>query len=238
MTVSDRQKKPEIVPTEQYLERPKIWVDGRQRPRFDVKAYLTVSLAISRRDLKPEVVEAADRLQAFGRSVAVGERRLNVARLGKFARIVPSHQRVGRSLQIWSRWVRAAGDLVLPQAVPEDPIAYPNLIRPSFSTRPAVPQEVPEARRPPIAVVKPVEEPTLHAIRSAIGPTVQAVSSAPPLPDDPLLDLADLTTAEPGPLGRGMAWTLAAVMLPFALPAGAIKALMFHFDGGDLNDWA
>lgn len=64
-------------------------------------------------------------------------------------------------------------------------------------------------------------EPTLNAIRDAIDDAPQ---------DDPTL-------------ARGLLWSAGtkaalSVMLAFALPAGAIRALVFHLDGGDLADWS
>ncbi len=230
MTAADRKKKPEIVPTDVYLSQPKIWVDGRQKPRFDFSAYRSVSLAIARRDLKPEMVDAAQRLQHFGQSVAAGERRVNLARLGRVARLVPSHQWVGRRLLSLGRLFAEAGDLVLPPPAPEEPIAYPNLIRPSFAKQPVVPQR-------PTPQPKPVrDEPTLHAIRSAIGTPSHRFEHEMPPPSEAAVDEAT-DAASPGMLRRGMGWTLAAICLTFALPAGAIRALMFHLDGGDLRDW-
>jgi hypothetical protein len=42
---------------------------------------------------------------------------------------------------------------------------------------------------------------------------------------------------EGGVLWRAAARAVLWILLAFALPAGAIKALVYHLDGGDLANW-
>ena len=197
--------------------RPRIWVEGRQRPRFDLRAYLATSQGMARRDLDPALVEAAQRLMAFGQRVQGGEVRVGLVWAGRAARVIPSHGRVGGWLIGLSQLLTDSRHLLRPDLEPEDPIAYPDL---AFAN----PEPIPPRR---------TVEPTLHAIRQAIGPA--PLNHAPPavLPPAP----------QPrGPIGRAL-WAAAtrvtlAILMAFALPGGAVRALLFHLDGGDLAEWS
>lgn len=230
MTLSNRSKRPDPALGPQPVPQPRIWVEGQQRPRFDMRAYLATSLGMARRDLDPEIVEAVQRLQGFGQRVQRGEIRVAVAWAGPVARIVPSHGRAGGWMLALAQLLSDSRRLILPDEEPDAPIAYPNL---AFSNpAPAVPPQ-PCGPTPARSAV----EPTLHAIRAAIGQDAPPEISAlrPPI-------ALALGPHMPGPLGRVL-WALACrvtlgILLAFALPGGAVKALLFHLDGGDLADWS
>jgi hypothetical protein len=93
----------------------------------------------------------------------------------------------------------------------------------------AVRQLLPEPVKPVAApMARPAlqsNEPTLHAIREAM------VSQHLPVPQ-PVAVARDR-----GWLHHALAWVLLRAMMLVALPVGAVKALLFHLDGGDLHDW-
>jgi len=72
----------------------------------------------------------------------------------------------------------------------------------------------------------PTAEPTLQAIRGAL----RAV------PHDP--QPAPMAPAEPGLAHQAGSWVLLRVMMLGALPVGAVKAMIYHLEGGDLRDWS
>jgi hypothetical protein len=234
MSQPDRSAIRDPLPTAGNGPRPRIWVDGRQRPRFDLGAFARTSLGMAKRDLAPEMAEATQRLTRFGQQVRLGEVRLTVVWAGRAARLIPSHARVGGWLLALSALIGGAHDLLVPPAPPDEALAYPDLARTMPAPAPMAP-----------AAAKASLEPTLHAIRSAISQTPHAEPDAR-APSTPTDSLAQSDSPAPSTLARrakAAVWALACqatlwLMLAFALPAGAIKAMLFHLDGGDLADWS
>ena len=235
--------------------RPKIWVAGRQRPRFDARAFVATSFGMARRDLEPAMLDTALRLDYLGQQVLRGERKVNFAWAGRSARIIPSHQRVGGWILALSTLFRDARSLLLPPAAPPEALAYPDLARRTGRPEPDLPVVAPggpacavSARR--VQPGRPETEPTLHAIRSAISDAPHdAGLDAPGRSRPPRIPLTMVAArnfaAAPAPprrlnrLARAVACRITlAVLLVFAIPAGAVKALLFHLDGGDPADWS
>lgn len=248
MTRSDRTigRTPSATP----MSRPQIWIDGQQRPRFNVAAYAATSLGMAKRDLAPEIADAAQRLDQFAQRVLAGQVRVNTTRLGRLERLVPSHRRVGSWVLALARALHGALAVLNPAAAPPDALAYPDLTRrrPTAAPNPMRPNAVAPV---PVPQILPTVEPTLHAIRSILHTAPQDLAPATPLaqPDLP----HDRTEPPSGPIGRAQTWVghwvghwvwqqsvraLLAVLLAFALPAGLIRALLYHLDGGDLADWS
>lgn len=231
MTQIDHHKGYDLSPDAKQASRPRIWVEGRQRPRFNLGAHARVSLALAKRDLAPEIVDAADRLSRFGDRLRRGEVRANVAWAGRAGQFLPSAARVATGVLGLSALFRTAHDLLNPVEPADTPIAYPNLIQRSAEPAPRV----------VLRVVEPTRiEPTLHAIRSAIQSNphdfahegAQVPPPADPVPANPVIHrfrAAILTAA---------GWLLLIILMAFALPMGAVRALLFHFEGGDLTDWS
>ena len=233
--------------------RPKIWVEGRQQPKFNLGAWARVSLTITRRNLGPLMDAGAARTHRFGQSVLQGERRPDLAWLGRAAKAVPSHQSVGALVTGAAQLLADGREIVLPAPVPEDPIAYPHLIRPDFAQHSDAPARVPRPRladvppRQPAAA--PGDEPTLGRIRALITETGgSTVRSGRRATDAALPELQPQQPAPPGPLQRlhhataALIWRGAAAALAWGLtvlclPYGGVKAALFHFDGGDLRDF-
>jgi hypothetical protein len=237
MTISERNRRFEHTTDAEVAQQPRIWVEGQQRPRFDIPAYMAVSVAIARRDLGPEMDDAAGRLQRFGQRVSHGEIKAHMAWAGRAAHVVPSHRRVGRWLLALSALFSDTRDLLAPPVLPDAELAYPNLVRGSLPLH--------EADAP-----KPAAEPTLHAIRSAISDTPHGFANETPGRKGPAQAPYpdDAVAVDMGPVGisaglkrvlwRAACWALLGVVMAFAMPGGAIKALMFYLDGGDLRDWS
>lgn len=193
--------------------RPPIWAEGSQRPKFDVLAFARVADDIARRDLAPVVSDAATRTAALGHRVLAGEWRVTAA-WGQ--RILPSHRRVGAAIMGAQGVLVGAASLLAP---PEDatPATYATLVR----TAP-----------PPPAVEPTFAEPTLQAIRSALRDVPHDAGAQPQNPGPAT------TGATGGWLHLAASWVLLRAMMLVALPVGAVKAVLYHLDGGDLRDWS
>lgn len=189
--------------------RPKIWVEGRQQPPFDPRAWARVSLLLTRRALAPVLSRAATATDAFGQRVRSGALRPNLAWLGRAARFVPSHLTVGSLIIGTAALIATARETVDPTPVAAP--AYPNLIRPDFAPRTALPR-----------LGDPVE-PTLARVR--------ALFDAAP---DPLT--VDETAKTPGLLHHAAAASLGWSLILLALPFGAFQATLTHLTGTDLRD--
>ncbi len=230
--------------------RPKIWVEGRQQPKFDIRAWARVSLSLSRRNLGPRMDAAAARIQRFGQSVLDGNHRPDLNWIGRAQKAVPSHQSVGAAVTGAARLLAEAREIVLPADIPEEPIAYPNLIRADFAPRRPGPVRISRPRLAALATPPSVkgDEPALRAIRALInegaaGQTLRASSpktAGPgPEPQPPVAPgLAQrLRRAALGLIWRGAVVSLAWFLTGLCLPYGCVKAALVHLDGGDLRDW-
>jgi hypothetical protein len=225
------------------MARPQIWVEGRQQPRFNFRAWAGVSLTMTRRRLAPALSAGAARVEAYGRSVLRGERIPNLAWTGRAQKFIPSHESVGGFIAATGRFLADAREVVLPLPKPAEPIAYPNLIRPDFSSRPHRQAFAAAPEQPPAAT-----EPALSAIRSLID---DAGDDAPARPARESV-LPELARPEPAPptateqiggvLGK-LAWGAGAHVFAWGLtalafPLGGFHATLFHLEGGDLRDWS
>ena len=255
MTLPDRSKRFALSDPPPSAERPKIWIDGRQRRRFNLRAYAATSLGMARRDLPPEILDAEGRLRRFGDRLATGEFRPGLAWTGRLQRAVPSPQRVGGWLLGLADLLGGARVLLGPEADKDVEPAYPNLVRGRVGPvlvgpEPVGPEPVgpePGADIPAAQGAKSAGEPTLQAIRSAIrtarrdrGP--DAGESGP---------VACVVARPAGPVRasglvaflRRSLWAASCrvvllILMAFAVPGAAVKALLYHLNGGDLADWS
>lgn len=243
MSLTERTKRFELSEAAPSTERPKIWVEGRQRPKFDIKAYGRATFGMAKRDLAPEILDAEGRLRRLGTRVHGGEARLDVARFGRLAQFVPSHQAVGGWILGLADVFAGSHAILVPPAAAEPVVAHPDLVRARVSHEKLRLRSVENRPAPPAT-----EEPTLDAIRSAIGSAPHEVHlerprSWPPLrPADPAADegnVKDGLTARLRKFGLSVAGrTLLGLLMAFAIPGGAVRAMLFHLDGGDLADWS
>ena len=198
--------------------QPKIWIDDKQGPRFDLRAFLTVSTAITCRDLGPAVSASAASVQRFGQKLTERSYKVRLGWLGKAARLVPRQETIGAAVTGFGHVLHAASALILPQPDPE-PDAYPNLIRPDVAKKPDHPA-YPHRRS---------DESTLRSIRAIItAPEPPAPVPEPRPQRRPVAKMALQSVT-----ARMLSWLLTAA----AFPIGATKALQYHLNGGDLRDW-
>ena len=126
--------------------KPRLWAEGRQRPGFDARALLRVSLSNSRSVAAPVLVAMAARLDRFGTRVEDGVIRIPAARLGRSGRFLPSHITTGRRLRDAAALTRLAANAARGD-VPVDPMPFrgwtdaPGLAVPPM---PAVAERAPE----------------------------------------------------------------------------------------------
>jgi hypothetical protein len=235
MTIPARSKRFQFSDAPQEAQRPKIWVEGRQRPNFDLKAYAVTAFGMAKRGLIPEMLDAEERLTRLGLRVAKGEVRFDLTWAGRLQRLVPSHQAVGRLVTGLAELFAGARLLLAQESAAPVSAASPRM---------PVAADIPQQRPSAVAL-----EPTLHAIRSAIStaphyagldqigaPNVRAAM------ERPVVRKEDTGTGLSARL-KHLVWlaackSLLGILLVFAAPAGAIKAMMFHLDGGDLGDWS
>ncbi len=209
--------------------KPRLWAEGRQRPGFDARAFLRVSLANSRTVAAPVLVAIAGRLDRFGARVEDGAVRIPAARLGHSGRFLPSHVTTGRRLCDSAAMMRlaaeAAGGVAPVEALPfrgwaDAPgVAVPpgpmpvDRPAPLATVQAAAAERLPVQRpkRPAPLPVAPTDadgdRDTLEAIRSLMHmTTVEPVhpvrgSRAAPAPPPPTGAgaLPELAPAEPSP---------------------------------------
>ena len=191
------------------VTRAPIWTEGRQRPKFDLLAWASVTHAIARNALVPAIEDAAGRLDLLGQRVSTGQLRVS-ALWAK--RILPSHHSVGMTILALVRSLNVTKSLLVPTDPPGQP-SYANV------TRMPTPLSIAETAK---------LEPTLHAIRSALA--APAAGYALPKPVQP--------APKPGWAQPIVARTLLAILMLFAWPGGAVRAMLYHLDGGDLRDWS
>jgi hypothetical protein len=111
-------------------DRPPIWVTGRQRPSFDLRAYGAYSLIATRAALGPGLVRLAGRTSKFQDRVASGAFAMNTARFGKAASYLPTRAGIAASIGGLSGLMQDAAAIVVPiPAVPESLAAYDALWR-------------------------------------------------------------------------------------------------------------
>jgi hypothetical protein len=207
--------------------KPRIWAEGSQRPAFDWRAYLRVSLNRSRQLAVPALGAMALRLDALGQRVEQGGLRVPPARLGRTGRYLPSHVTTGRRLQDGAALARLAAEAAR-AAPPVEPMAFRGWAEPpapparraiesaAESAPAAVPAAVP-AERPPVerprrAAPLPaarsdagVDRDTLEAIRmlmaqASVDPVRPTrAPKAPPPPPSGAMALPELAPAEPAP---------------------------------------
>ncbi len=185
-------------------DAPRIWSEGRQKPPFDLRAFVRVGVRLSRQLARPALLATTRILANAAEGVAENTLGPRLARASPLGRALPPRDGVARGLTATGALMTAAADLAVPPvptppADPE-PVPPPLLIvrRPRQAElrqaplRQAEPAPAPMAPHP--AAPRPAETadfdaPTLAAIRALIDemrqpdpvvPTPLAPVSAPP----------------------------------------------------------
>ena len=246
MSLPERAKRFEQAEAAPTAKRPKIWIEGQQRPKFDIKAYFAASLGMARRDLAPEILDAERRLRSLGARMESGELRLNLAWAGPVARVVPSHLAAGRWIVGLADLFAGSHAILVPVEGVAGALAYPEIAR----LRGRSAQMGPKVADERIEVLRPIapDQPTLDAIRSAIRLPPQEArldqtrrSQSPHAPEVavPAVAPGDGLLARSAQLAKATGCrALLGILMAFAIPGGAVRAMLFHLNNGDLNDWS
>lgn len=241
--------------------KPRLWAEGRQRPGFNLRAFLRVSTSNSRSVAAPVLVAMAGRLDRFGTRVEDGTLRIPAARLGRSGKWLPSHVTTGRRLRDSAAMTRAAAEAARgegpPQTMPfrgwtdAPAAAAPVADRQSDAMPPAGRGPVLRPKRPAPLPTAPVnaagDRDTLDAIRNLMHTaTVEPVHplrgprAAPALPSMPTGAgaLPELAPAEPAPrsaLFRLTGQVFGALSVGLAFPVGMAQAGLAIARGEDLR---
>lgn len=224
--------------------QPPIWAEGRQKPRFAPVAFARVSQQQARRSLGPALVRVATALEAAAGKWLAGQWRVDVSRLGRLGRIVPSHGAIGRLVRWLALLLREAGEIVLPVPEPAPKLAYPDLLRPRPDPAyPVRPQRPTRPRRPARAAAE--DEPMLLSIRGLLADADPPESGGVVLQFHPRVESTPATIApNPAPSSavsrlsrRALSGVLAHTLIAVFLFPGAIRALSLHLHGTDLRNW-
>ena len=225
--------------------QPPIWAEGRQAPPFALGAFLRVSHLLARRSLGPRLDRFATTLQRVGDSWLSGVFRVDCARLGRAAAIIPSHHDTGRGILALARLTRDAARIVLPGPEPDLPLAYPDLLTPrqNLSPLPRRPQH-PPARQPTDTPAGP-EEPILLFIRGLLDEDADEAETKPNVVQlhpkvDPVPRPAPASNAVTAVVSalirRALSPVLAYGLIGLFLIPGAVRAFLLHLDGTDLRN--
>ena len=158
--------------------RPKIWAEGDQRPPFNLRAFGSASLHLSREGVAPLLAWAARTARRVAVNVKNGAGRIPEEKLGRAARFVPSHLRV-------AAWIKNGAAILSHASATADPDvkrgnALVAEIEPHLWTGKDTalsPAPVPDPLPPPPANPEPVvlaepmqpDDDPLSAIRSDLG---------------------------------------------------------------------
>ncbi len=228
-------RKPKAAP-----DRPKIWAEGSQKPKFNLRAFAVASLHLTRDGIAPLISDTSAATDRLATRVETGVWRIPTARLGRAERIVPSHQTVARWIAGTAGLIAVAGRTAAPESqrrrdrfartappMPANPSPEP--IAP-VNDAPASP----DAPTPPVTLAEPQDDTTLAAIRSALetnpiqpGPTAEPHAARSAATAEPSR-LAGLVTDAGGAL---LGWGLTVIALPY----GMLRATLAHLNGEDLR---
>ncbi len=205
--------------------QPELWVEGSQKPRFDIKAFALVSLALSREAAGPALIWSAGMTKAGAARIARNRIGPRLGAMGRLGRALPTREGVATGFVGLAGLMVAAADVAVPPPpAPEPeqpdlfrfapPIHIPRRAQPRLQDpvpRPLVVLETPEP-----LVVSPsdadTDAPTLAAIRAMIADLRQtdpvaarridanaAEPVVPPTRSSLLISAVPLTPQEPRP---------------------------------------
>ncbi|WP_431299305.1 hypothetical protein [Tabrizicola sp. BL-A-41-H6] len=210
-------------------ERPQIWAEGSQKPKFDARAFAVASLHLTRDGIAPLIARTATGTAALSTRVAEGTWRVPTARLGRAERFVPSHQTV-------ASWIAATAHLIdaaASSAAPESHRRRDRFARTAPVQAPEPPQPAADMPTAPVTLPEPPQEDaeTLAAIRSALEDTPATNPAAPPSPPGTKAQPSALADTLTSAAGTALGWTLIAAALPY----GIVRATLAHLNGEDLR---
>ena len=199
---------------------PRLWAEGRQQPRFDLRGYSRVSLLLSRRMARPVLLGTARFFSEGAERMAENTLGPRFARVSRVGRALPSRGAVARGLESAARFMTVAADIAVPPTPAAEPAApaepeRPLLIssRPRLARARAAAPLLPPVETPPepVAVTdidSGLDQRTMSAIRALIDETRDLRPAKPVVPRRPAPALA-----LPPPSGRELL-TLAVPLMP------------------------
>ncbi|MES2334004.1 MAG: hypothetical protein V4551_04950 [Pseudomonadota bacterium] len=219
--------------------KPQIWASGGQRPPFDVRALGRAGLYLARTGVAPLQAWAARKARRMAINVWNGAGRIPAERLGRAARLVPSHLRV-------AGWIKTVGATLSHASATADP----DVKRGNALVAEIAPHLWVEA-------APAVQEPVVPDTAAPPPDAAPVVLTEPAAGDDPLASIrgdlsgtpfrpaerkaADPATAPapPGPVAEAaiqvsgylIGWASVAIALPF----GLLRALWLWLGGRDLK---
>jgi hypothetical protein len=104
-------------------ERPPIWVNGRQRPSFDIRAYGAYSLIVTRAVLGPALTRVSRAAHGVQARLLAGAFPINTERLGRAAAYLPTRARIAATVGGIGVTLKDAADVVLPPPPPVESLA-------------------------------------------------------------------------------------------------------------------
>jgi hypothetical protein len=216
--------------------RPKIWVEGEQRPPLTFRGLRRATLSLSRDAVAPLTAWAARTTRRVAENVAGGAGRIPDGKLGRAERFVPSHLRV-------AGWIKNSAAVMAHASAVADPDVKrgnalvaeiePHLWPPVSDPPPEEPEpEIAEpaaspfgADAPPVVLVEPEPEPDpLAAIRDDLDGTAKPAaktpggrSRAPSGPASPPAPPGPVATMAIQMMGYLMGWATVIIALPYGL---------------------
>ncbi len=112
---------------------PRLWVEGQQQPRFDLRGYSRVSLLLSRRMARPLLLGTAQLLHGGAERMADNTLGPRFARASRVGRAMPSRDTLAQGLDAMASFMTVAADLAVPP--PEMPAFPEPLETPQLTNR-------------------------------------------------------------------------------------------------------
>lgn len=236
-------------------QKPPIWAEGRQAPKFDTSAFLRAATAKARGLAVYHLETASQAVRHAAAALRDGTWRFPPERLGRTGQFLPDHRRMAQTFAATARLTAAAGIWVAGPA-PVRQLDFDAWQGETAANEPAAPPALSPLRyvRPPrggnaVHAIE-VDDETLATIRSAVHSAnvmpirpqrvpAPGLDPEPPEPEPRAARLPALEPAEPSPPSRAFrlgTTALGALTLAILWPAGAVMALAAHLRGEDLRD--
>ncbi len=179
-------------PNSETPERPQIWVEGHQQPKFKPGAWLAVGYALARRWLAPHLATTAQGLDALADQIEAGRYQVNLGWMGKAQRFVPKRRTITATVASFAAGMSQARVVLLPRVVVPEPLAYPNLIRSASASgsaaKPAtgsVPASDQARGNAAAAALRSIAQSPAHLLSVPTSGSGPAQSSEPSRPQSP-----------------------------------------------------
>ncbi|WP_157970893.1 hypothetical protein [Pseudogemmobacter bohemicus] len=239
--------------------RPAIWAEGSQKPPFEPRAFARVALKIGRETVSGILSRCGSSASEIAGEMRAGRLRIPEDRLGRTGRFLPSAASTGRAVLSGAGILRRASELAQPNAYISAPKeidqAYRDLFRDGASSgevqarsgRPVAKARSATARSAgaeqdsavgggisdELAAIRDILK-NPQAEQAAGKPRLRSAAASQPESAGAMPSLSLVQRLRSG-VEEGAARILGYWMIAFALPYGAIRAGLAHFNGEDLR---